>query len=390
MALSIKVHRYTNFGFGSVADNFGGAHGLNDTFHRMKRFWTPFLDTLTPYVPGEQPKLEGLVKLNTNENPYPPSAKALEAMRLAVNESLRLYPDPAALELKRSLAKRYGLRPEQIFVGNGSDEVLAFLFQALLGQAGGCAFPVISYSFYPVYCKLYGLESHPFDLAEDFSIDLSKIPAGAGSLILPNPNAPTGIAVKTETIAAHAIEHPHRLIVVDEAYVDFGADSCVPLIDTHENLMVVQTLSKSRALAGLRLGFAFGPADLIDALERIKNSFNSYTIDRIAIAGGIAAIEDEAWFEANRLRVIKNREQLSVDLRMLGFEVLESKANFLFARHPQYDASKLAFALRERKILVRHFDKAGISQFLRITVGSEDQCESLRRALQSLIAAEAA
>lgn len=387
---AVEIQSDSNLGFGRVADNIGVTHRRNDTFGRMKPFWKPFLSTLTPYVPGEQPKVEGLIKLNTNENPYPPSAKALEAMRQAVNDSLRLYPDPAATELKLNLSHRFGISPEQVFVGNGSDEVLAFLFQALMGQAGGCAFPAISYSFYPVYCKLYAIESKPFELADDFSIDLSKVPQGAGSLILPNPNAPTGIALGTDAIAAHAHDHPHRLLVIDEAYVDFGADSCVPLISQHENLMVVQTLSKSRALAGLRLGFAFGPAELIEALERVKNSFNSYTVDRIAIAGAVAAIGDEAWFEANRLRVIENRDRLRQDLGNLGFEVLDSKANFVFARHPAHDAAELAQALRQRKILVRHFDKAGISQFLRVTVGDESQCESLVLALRSLIAADAA
>jgi histidinol-phosphate aminotransferase len=356
----------------------------------MKRFWNPFLSALTPYVPGEQPRVEGLIKLNTNENPYPPSAKAIDAMRCAVDDSLRLYPDPSGTELKRALAHRHGLKTDQVFVGNGSDEVLAFLFQALMGQAGGCAYPAISYSFYPVYCQLFGIESRPFALADDFSIDLSKVAPEAGSLILPNPNAPTGIALPAESILAHARQHRERLVVVDEAYVDFGAMSCVDYIDQVDNLMVVQTLSKSRALAGLRVGFAFASADLIEALERVKNSFNSYTVDRLAMAGAIAAIEDEAWFESNRARVMKNRQALCDSLRSLGFEVLESRANFLFVRHPAHDAAGLAQMLRERKILVRHFAKPGIDQFLRISVGTEDQCAALLGALHNLIAAEAA
>ncbi|MBU6284551.1 MAG: histidinol-phosphate transaminase [Proteobacteria bacterium] len=356
----------------------------------MKRFWNPFLSALTPYVPGEQPRLEGLIKLNTNENPYPPSAKAIDAMRRALDDSLRLYPDPSGTALKLTLANRHGLKPEQVFIGNGSDEVLAFLFQALMGQAGGCSYPAISYSFYPVYCQLFGVESKPFGLSDDFSIDLSKVDPEAGSLILPNPNAPTGIALAAETILAHARQHPERLVVVDEAYVDFGAMSCVGFIDQVDNLMVVQTLSKSRALAGLRVGFAFASADLIEALERVKNSFNSYTVDRLAMAGAIAAIEDETWFESNRARVINNREALSDSLRSLGFVVLESKANFLFVRHPAHDAGGLAQSLRQEKILVRHFAKPGIDQFLRISIGTEDQCAALLGALHSLIAAEAA
>lgn len=356
----------------------------------MKRFWNPFLSSLTPYVPGEQPRLEGLIKLNTNENPYPPSAKAIEAMRKVLDDSLRLYPDPSTTALKQTLAHSYRIKPEEIFVGNGSDEVLAFLFQALMGQPGGCAYPAISYSFYPVYCQLYGIQAKPFELSGDFSIDLAKVSHEAGSLILPNPNAPTGIALPVEAILDHARQHPQRLVVVDEAYVDFGAASCLPFINELDNLMVVQTLSKSRALAGLRVGFAFASADLIEALERVKNSFNSYTVDRVAMAGAIAAIEDEAWFEANRARVMKSRNTLSDALQNIGFEVLDSKANFLFVRHRSHDAAKLAHCLRQKNILVRHFAKAGIDQFLRISIGDEDQCQALILALHTLISAEAA
>ncbi len=388
--LPVKLQDNLDLRLGRVADYFSVAHRHDDTFASMNRFWNPFLAALTPYVPGEQPRIEGLIKLNTNENPYPPSAKALDAMRAAINDSLRLYPDPSASDLKRTLAHRYCLKPEEVFVGNGSDEVLAFLFQALMGQQGGCAFPSISYSFYPVYCQLFGIDSKPFALAEDFSVALDQVPEQAACLILPNPNAPTGIALDAEAIVGHARLHPSRLVVVDEAYVDFGASSCLPYIGQLDNLMVVQTLSKSRALAGLRVGFAFGPRDLIEALERVKNSFNSYTVDRVAMAGAIAAIDDEAWFQTNISRVITNRQRLCEALHALGFEVLESKANFLFVRHPQRDAAKLASALRQRNILVRHFTKPLIDQFLRISVGDEHQCDVLVDALRSLNCAEAA
>ena len=350
-----------------------------------KRFLSPTVNRLIPYVPGEQPQIEGLIKLNTNENPYPPSEAALRAMREAVGPLLRLYPDPAASKLKNSIARLHRISPAQVFVGNGSDEVLAFTFQGLLSREGGCAFPAISYSFYPVYCQLYGITPLPFALNEDFSVPLHRASEGAACLIVPNPNAPTGMALPAESIAVFAHSRPATLVVVDEAYVDFGAESCIGLVNRFDNLMVVQTLSKSRALAGLRVGFAVGPAELIEALERIKNSFNSYTLDRIAIAGAVAAIEDEAWFSQNRSRVIESRAWLHRALVACGMQVLPSLANFVFARHPALAGATLAAALRERRILVRHFAKPGIEDFLRITVGTEDECAALLGALREIL-----
>ena len=350
-----------------------------------QRFWTPTLARLTPYVPGEQPRIEGLVKLNTNENPYPPSEAALEAMRSAIGPAMRLYPDPAATTLKSSIARLYRISAEQVFVGNGSDEVLAFIFQALLSREGGCAFPEISYSFYPVFCQLYGIEALSFPLDADFRVPLERVAAGASSLIVPNPNAPTGLALPADAFAAFARSRPSTLVVVDEAYVDFGAESCVRLLDQFDHLMVVQTLSKSRALAGLRVGFALGPPALIEALERVKNSFNSYTLDRIAIEGAVAAIEDHAWFEQNRARVMASRARLHNALGDCGMQVLPSQANFLFARHPRIAGAELAAGLRERRILVRHFARPGIQDFLRITVGTEEQCAALLAALTGIL-----
>jgi histidinol-phosphate aminotransferase len=305
----------------------------------MSRFWSAVVHGLTPYVPGEQPKLDNLVKLNTNEHPYGPSPKALEAIRAATGDSLRLYPDPNADALKAALAQRHGLQPQQIFVGNGSDEVLAHAFMALLKQDRPLRFPDISYSFYPVYCGLYDIPHRTIPLAEDFSIRVEDyLPQDGeqpGAIIFPNPNAPTGRLLPLEAVERIVAGNPDAVVLVDEAYVDFGGESAIGLIDKYPNLLVVHTFSKSRSLAGLRVGFAAGHADLIEALERVKNSFNSYPLDRLAIAGAVASVEDEAFFQASCRKVIATREKLIADMRALGFEVLPSAANFIFARHQQ-------------------------------------------------------
>jgi histidinol-phosphate aminotransferase len=351
----------------------------------MSRFWSPVVKTLSPYVPGEQPKQQdGIVKLNTNENPYPPSPRVLAAIGTAV-EDLRLYPDPRATVLREAIAARYGVAPEEVFVGNGSDEVLAHTFQALLKHDAPLLFPDITYSFYPVYCRLYGIacEEVPLDAAMRVQIADYRRPGSA--IILSNPNAPTGIGLPRQAIETLLTEHPDWLVVIDEAYVDFGADSAVPLVARHDNLLVVQTLSKSRALAGLRVGFAIGKPPLIEALERVKDSFNSYPLDRLAISGAVAAIEDDAWFQETRQRIIASRESLSAALSGLGFEVLPSQANFVFARHPGRSGAALAAGLRERGVLVRHFQKPRIQDFLRITVGTDEQCGRLIAVLRELI-----
>ncbi len=348
---------------------------------------------LTPYTPGEQPKIEGLIKLNTNENPYPPSPKAVSAIAEALGdrgESLRLYPDPESGHLTQAIAAFYGVSTDQVFVGNGSDEVLAFVFQGLLAPrsdatpSAGLVFPDITYSFYPTYCSLYGIDYQLLPLESDFSLDLSKVAPTAHSVIFPNPNAPTGRGLPRDTIEAFVAARPNTLVVVDEAYVDFGAESCVPLISRYPNLLVTQSFSKSRALAGLRVGFAVGQPALLDALHRIKNSFNSYPIDRLAAAGAAASILDRSWFDENRSRVMASRETLTQGLARRGFEVVPSQANFVFARHPSHDAAALALRLRENKILVRHFAKPRINQHLRITVGTDTQVEALLAALETL------
>src|SRR6185436_2395824 len=326
------------------------------------RFWSPIVHALTPYVRGEQPKVDGLIKLNTNENPYPPSPRVLEAIA-AATDRLRLYPDPRASALREAIAARYAVAPEEVFVGNGSDEVLAHTFQALLQHDAPLLFPDITYSFYPVYCRLYGIryEEVPLDAAMQEQIADFRRPCSA--ILLPNPNAPTGIGLPRAAIAALVAEHPDQLVVIDEAYVDFGGQSAVPLVARHDNLLVVQTLSKSRALAGLRVGFAIGQRPLIEALERVKDSFNSYPLDCLAIAGAVAAINDDAWFQETRQRIMASRESLVQALSALGFEVLPSVANFVFARHRSHRGADLAAKLRDRGVLVRHFQRSRIEDF---------------------------
>jgi histidinol-phosphate aminotransferase len=336
-------------------------------------------------VPGEQPKLANLVKLNTNENPYGPSPRALDAIRAATGESLRLYPDPNAEQLKLAIAGYHGVGAQNVFVGNGSDEVLAHVFLGLLKQARPLLFPDISYSFYPVYCGLYQVGFETIPLADDFSIRVGDYTKPNGGIIFPNPNAPTGCLVPLADIERLLQANTDSVVVIDEAYVDFGGESAIPLTARYPNLLVVQTLSKSRSLAGLRVGFAIGHADLIEALERVKNSFNSYPLDRLAIAGAVAAYEDREYFEQTCKAVIATREKLTGELKALGFEVLPSAANFIFARHPQHDAEKSALALRQRSIIVRHFKLPRIEQFLRITVGTDEQCAALVAALKAIL-----
>jgi histidinol-phosphate aminotransferase len=351
----------------------------------MSRFWSPLVHTLKPYVPGEQPVLDDLVKLNTNENPYGPSARVLAAIAAEVGDTLRLYPDPESSRLRATIAARNGVGPEQVFVGNGSDEILAHGFQALLKHDRPLLFPDITYSFYPVYCGLYGIDHRevPLDAAMQVNIEDYRQPCGA--IILPNPNAPTGSALPRAAVAALAGDHPDQVVVIDEAYGDFGGESAIPLVAQFPNLLVIQTFSKSRALAGLRVGFAVGQPPLIEALERVKNSFNSYPLDRLAMAGAIAAYDDVAWFEETRDRIIASRERLAAALRALGFEVLPSAANFLFVRHSRHGGAELAAGLRRQAVLVRHFAKERIKDYLRISIGTDAQCDRLIDALRSLV-----
>ncbi|MDK1491010.1 histidinol-phosphate transaminase [Sinorhizobium sp. 7-81] len=351
----------------------------------MSKYWSPIVSTLKPYVPGEQPRMANLVKLNTNENPYAPSEKVIEAIRGAASADLRLYPDPLALDLRQAIAARYGVAAEQVFVGNGSDEVLAHTFAALLKHDKPLLYPDISYSFYPTYAGLFGIDAIEVPLDAAFRVVVADYRRPAGAITLPNPNAPTGIGLPLAEIEALVAEHPDQPVVIDEAYIDFGGESAAVLVPKYDNLLVVQTFSKSRALAGLRVGFAIGQRPLIEALERVKDSFNSYPLGRAAQAGATAAIKDEAWFETTRGKIVASRGQLTRDLGNRGFEVLPSQANFVFACHPGHTGQELAAKLRERAVIVRHFAKPRISDFLRITIGTDAECARLVAALDEIL-----
>jgi histidinol-phosphate aminotransferase len=352
----------------------------------MSAYWSDLVRNLTPYVPGEQPKLSKLVKLNTNENPYGPSPKVLAAIAAETGESLKLYPDPNSDLFKRAVAKFFAVNTASVFVGNGSDEVLAHVFLGLLKHDKPLVFADITYSFYPVYCGLYDIRYTTLPLTGDFSINIDDyIAAEAGAIILANPNAPTSRLLALDEIERLVATRPETVVVVDEAYIDFGGVSAVPLTQRYPNLLVIQTLSKSRSLAGLRAGFAVGHPVLVEALERVKNSFNSYPLDRLANAGAAAAMDDTDWFNETRKKVIASREHLSEQLRDLGFEVPASAANFIFVRHPRQDAAALAAALRARGIIVRHFKLPRIDQHLRISIGTDAECAQLTQALREIL-----
>jgi histidinol-phosphate aminotransferase len=353
----------------------------------MSRFWSAVVHGLTPYVPGEQPKLADLVKLNTNENPYGPSPRVLDAVRAAADDALRLYPDPNSDRLRASIAAYHGVTADQVFVGNGSDEVLGHAFLALLKHDRPILFPDITYSFYPVYCGLYEIPHRTIPLTESFEIRVDDYLTPNGGVIFPNPNAPTGRLLALREIERLLAGNPDSTVVIDEAYIDFGGESAVELVARYPQLLVVRTLSKSHALAGLRVGYAIGQAHLIEALGRVKDSFNSYPLDRFAQAGALASIEDPAHFEGLCAKVVASRTRLVADMEQLGFEVLPSSANFVFARHPAHDGAELAARLRERSIIVRHFSNpARIAPYLRITIGTDAQCAALLGALKAIVA----
>jgi len=353
----------------------------------MSSYWSDFVKDLEPYSPGEQPDIGNITKLNTNENPYGPSPALLEAVRNQLNDDLRLYPPPAALKLKQVIADYYQLSTEQVFVGNGSDEVLAHVFNGLLNhrEKGPLLFPDISYSFYPVYCQLYDISFEKIPLSEDFCIGLEDYKRPNGGIIFPNPNAPTGMLLGLDAIENLLQCSQQSVVVIDEAYIDFGGQTAASLIDQYSNLLVVQSMSKSRSLAGMRIGYAMGSAELIAGLERIKNSFNSYPLGHLQIAAAIASFEDEDYFQKTRQLVISERQRLTAQLERLGFEVLPSQANFVFTRHPHQSAEELASRLRELGIVVRHFKQPRIQDFLRITVGDESQNSLLIDALKSIV-----
>jgi len=351
----------------------------------MSRFWSGIVHKLKPYVPGEQPKVANLVKLNTNENPYGPSPKALEAIRLATCDKLRLYPDPNAQALKSAIADYHQLDDSQVFVGNGSDEVLAHIFHAFFQHNGPILFPDITYSFYPVYSQLYQIDYQKIALKDDFSINVEDYKQQNSGIIFPNPNAPTGRLLALAEIEKLLSFNTDSVVVIDEAYIDFGGESAVTLINQYENLIVTQTLSKSRSLAGIRLGYALGHADLINGLVRVKDSFNSYPIDSLAIDAGVASFEDQEYFVQTCNKVIANRDVVVQELTELGFDVIPSAANFVFVQHPQHDAKELAVGLRQQGVIVRHFSQNRIEKYLRITIGTPEENQQLLAVLDSLV-----
>jgi histidinol-phosphate aminotransferase len=364
----------------------------------VSKYWNKRIKGLSPYVPGEQPRDRKFIKLNTNENPWPPSPKVAEAIAAVLAEEgrLRLYPDPACTELREAAARRYGVRPGQVFAGNGSDEILAFAFGAFFEGAGVSGapllFPNITYSFYPVYAELWDIPCRAVPLAEDFSLRPEDYCVPAGGVILPNPNAPTGRALPPAAIRLMLDYHAERgrVVVIDEAYAAFGGESVVPLINEYPNLLTVHTLSKSASLAGLRVGFAIGSEELIEGLCRIRDSFNSYTVDRLAQAGAAAALSDAAYYDAINRRVIAARERTAAALSALGFIVIPSAANFLFVRSPRMRGADFFARLRERGILVRHFNKERISDFLRISIGTDEDMGFLLAECGKLAAGPAA
>jgi histidinol-phosphate aminotransferase len=351
----------------------------------MEKYWSDLVKQLRPYEPGEQPCMDGVLKLNTNENPFGPSPKVLSAIKAQLGNQLRLYPPPSADLLKRAIANYYGLKDTQIFLGNGSDEILAHVFNGLLKKALPLLFPDITYSFYPVFCQLYDIDFEEIPLKDDLSIDLADYEVPNGGIIFPNPNAPTGKLLPIGEIEYLLKANRDSVVVIDEAYIDFGGQSSIGLLTDNPNLIVTQTMSKSRSMAGMRIGFALGSADLIEGLERVKNSFNSYPLGHLQIAAGISAIEDSGHFKDTCQRVIHNREKLTIDLEELGFSVVPSAGNFVLVRHFRASALKIYGQLKNNGILVRHFNKQRLDNFLRITVGTTEQNDQLVAALATIL-----
>ncbi|NLC69312.1 MAG: histidinol-phosphate transaminase [Clostridiaceae bacterium] len=341
----------------------------------MSIYWSERTRNLEPYVPGEQPRDRKYIKLNTNENPYPPSPMVLDAIRKACSEDIRIYPDPDCDSLRETIARYYNLKKEQVFVGNGSDELLAFSFMAFFDPCNPILFPDITYSFYPVYASIFNINYKVVELDEEFSIPVEGFFQENGGIIIPNPNAPTGKYLDVGLIARIARKNPGSVVIIDEAYIDFGGESAVKYIGDFKNLLIIQTLSKSRSLAGLRLGYALGHEDLIQGINRVKNSFNSYTVSRLALAGAEEAFRDEDYFRETRRRIIETRERVSLSLKSMGFKVVDSKANFIFISHPGVKSPVLFKRLREKGILVRHFDKPRISDYLRVSIGSDEEMD---------------
>jgi histidinol-phosphate aminotransferase len=348
----------------------------------MSRYWSKTVKNIKPYIPGEQPKDRKYIKLNTNENPYPPSPKAIEAIKLAADETLRLYPDPAGEDLRNTIAGYFRLKKENVFIGNGSDELLAFCFPAFFEPAGlPVLFADITYSFYPVYAALFNTPYRLIEVDDEFNIPIEGYFQENGGIIIANPNAPSGKGISGEAIAMIIRQNENSVVIIDEAYIDFGGQSAVDMINDYPNLLIIRTLSKSHSLAGLRVGYALGNKGLIEGIIRIKDSINSYTVDRLALAGALEAIKDDAYFQSTRAKIMKSRERVAAGLQKMGFKVIPSQANFIFVSHAKYPGSVLFQSLREQGILVRYFDKPKIDNFLRVSIGTDDEMDRFLEAV---------
>lgn len=357
----------------------------------MSKFWNDKIKEVEPYVPGEQPKDKKYIKLNTNENPYAPSEKVIEKIKSMSLKDLKLYPDPDVSELRKVIAEYFSkkiderITKEQIFVGNGSDEVLALIFMTFFNKGDKVYYPDITYSFYPVYADLFDLKEVKIPLNKNFEIEIEKYFGLDGHIVITNPNAPTSIALKLEEIEKIAEKNPNQLVVVDEAYVDFGAESAVKLVNKYDNVLVVQTFSKSRSFAGMRLGYAIGSENIIEGLNRLKFSFNSYTIDRISIEAGIESFKDDDYFVKINAKIIETREKTVKKLKELGFKVLNSSANFIFISHNKVFAGDLYKHLKDNGILVRYFAKDRIDNYLRVTIGTDEEMDTFVEKLEKLL-----
>lgn len=351
----------------------------------MSIYWSDLANNIEPYLYGEQPQNKEYIKLNTNENPYPPSKKVINSINNIDKSKLRLYPDPTCKELRKSIASYYNVNPQQIFIGNGSSEVLVFSFLAFFNRNDKVILPDITYSFYEVCINLFQLETILVNLNEEFTIPMDELNQPARGIIIPNPNAPTGKGIEIEAVEKILKNNKEKIVIIDEAYIDFGGKTSVELIKEYVNLLVIQSFSKSRSLAGMRIGFAVGQEELIEGLNKIKNSINSYTIDRIEMVAAQEAIMDRDHFETTRNKIIKTREKIVKELKQLGFEIIPSQANFILITHNKFKAEKLYEELKRRGILVRYFNKPKISNYLRVSIGTEKEMAELIKKLKCIL-----
>lgn len=341
----------------------------------MSREWTKNLRNIEPYVPGEQSKDKDIVKINANENPYPPSPKAAEVLKSFDTNKLRFYPSANSTKLKEAIAKYYKVDVSNVFVGNGSDDVLAVAFQSFFNSEKPIVYPDLTYSFYPVWCSLFGIKYKNYPVGDDFRINPEDYKEKNGGVVIPNPNAPTSLGEGLDFVEKILNYNQDSVVIIDEAYVDFGGTSSIPLIDKYENLLVTGTFSKSRSLAGLRIGFAIGSKALIDVMEAVKNSYNSYTVDSLSIEMGAASIEDDEYFKSTCKKVIKTRERVTLELEKLGFDVLDSQTNFIFATHNKHNMKSLFEYLKTQKVFIRYFSLPRIENYVRITIGTNEEMD---------------